>query len=147
RPARKTSAPCAANSFATAAPIDPPAPNTTACLPCRSCDVLIASSFTRLRRLVEPWRGSLPRTRVAGATRQLLAQQRPKEGGKPPTWISIRSRAVTAQGRSASTSGGASSDTDHDPGTPPVDRRAGREYSLGPPRDAPPRCRVRNSDP
>src|SRR6516165_1896264 len=40
RPARKTSAPSAANSLAAAAPTEPPAPNTTACFPCRSCALI-----------------------------------------------------------------------------------------------------------
>src|SRR5215469_1576945 len=44
RPDRKTSAPSAANSFATAAPMEPPAPNTTACLPCRISELFIAIS-------------------------------------------------------------------------------------------------------
>src|SRR5262249_46791840 len=43
-PARKTSAPSAANSVATAPPIEPPAPKTTARLPCRSCPVLTLTS-------------------------------------------------------------------------------------------------------
>src|SRR5215472_96778 len=45
RPARKTSAPSAANSFATAAPIEPPAPNTTACFSCRIGELLMDSSI------------------------------------------------------------------------------------------------------
>src|SRR5882672_11719266 len=44
RPARKTSAPSAANSLATAAPIEPPAPNITARFPCSICESLTVSS-------------------------------------------------------------------------------------------------------
>ena|SRR5712671_5584284 len=45
RPARKTSAPSAANSFATAEPIEPPAPKTTALFPCSIGKLLLAESF------------------------------------------------------------------------------------------------------
>src|SRR5215469_16686686 len=41
RPERKTSAPSAANSLATAAPTEPPAPKTRARFPRKSCELFI----------------------------------------------------------------------------------------------------------
>ena len=48
-PDKKTSAPSDANSFATAAPIEPPPPNTIACCPFRIGELLILSSIFSFR--------------------------------------------------------------------------------------------------
>src|SRR5215813_9966530 len=48
RPDKKTSAPSDANSFATAAPIEPPAPNTIARFPCKNGELFITPSLEPL---------------------------------------------------------------------------------------------------
>src|SRR5271154_6577962 len=56
RPPRKTSAPSIASSLATAAPIEPPAPNTTARLPCKASEADIRISLLDVESLGGPVR-------------------------------------------------------------------------------------------
>src|SRR5262249_32889010 len=62
RPAKKTRTPSAANSFATAAPMEPPAPKTTAFLSCKTRVFMSYSDSSEAAGVADPRPSGLGRT-------------------------------------------------------------------------------------
>jgi len=101
-PARKTSAPSAANSPATAAPIDPPAPNTMARLSFRRDELIMRCSFNEMAGEASLLRGGRFRRQRAKWRHAAVATTSPTFADKTFEACGARQKSAAPRNGSAS---------------------------------------------